>query len=146
NAYLDALGGKRAAYVEEAQEIERIRKQRLSKLTAEITELETEQPLRLQRLADQTDALEAENGSPVKRVDDQYVPHIQRLVRKMNGVLDPMEETLGLYRVIFLPAPDADEIERAEQGKKWIAGMFQFLVIFGTLFFLDLVPITAKIF
>jgi len=61
-------------------------------------------------------------------------------------VLDPMEETIGLYRVIFLPAPDADETERGEQGKKWIAGMFQFLVIFGTLFVLDLVPIMAKIF
>jgi hypothetical protein len=57
-----------------------------------------------------------------------------------------MEETIGLYRVIFLPAPDADETEQGEQGQKWIAGLFQFLVIFGTLFVLDLVPIMAKIF
>ena len=58
----------------------------------------------------------------MKRTDEKYVPHIARLERKMNGVLDPMEETIGLYRVIFLPAPDADETERGEQGKKWIAG------------------------
>ena len=146
NAYLDALGGKRAAFVEEAKEKERIRKDRLEKVTAEIASLETEEPRLLTRLADQTAALEAENASAVKRTDDKFVPHIARLERKMNGVLDPMEETIGLYRVIFLPAPDADETERGEQGKKWIAGMFQFLVIFGTLFVLDLVPIMAKIF
>jgi hypothetical protein len=146
NSYLDALGAKRAAYLEEAQEKERIRKDRLAKVIAEITETEAEQPLRLQRLADQTAALEAEHASGVKRADERYGPHIARLERKMNGVLDPMEETIGLYRVIFLPAPDADETERGEQGKKWIAGLFQFLVIFGTLFVLDLVPIMAKIF
>lgn len=146
NSYLDALGGKRAAYLAEAQEKERIRKDRLAKVVAEITETEAEQPLRLQRLAEQTAALEAEHASGVKRADDRYGPHITRLEHKMNGVLDPMEETIGLYRVIFLPAPDADETERGEQGKKWIAGLFQFLVIFGTLFVLDLVPIMAKIF
>ena len=146
NAYLDALGDKRAAFVEEGKEKERIRKQRLDKVTTEITALETDQPRLLTRLADQTAALEVEQASAVKRTDEKYVPHIARLERKMNGVLDPMEETIGLYRVIFLPAPDADETERGEQGKKWIAGMFQFLVIFGTLFVLDLVPIMAKIF
>ena len=146
NAYLDALGSKRAAFVEEAKERERIRKERLDKVTAEITEMETEQPLRLKRLGAQTAALEAENASGVKRADDEYLPQIARHELKMKGILDPMEETIGLYRVIFLPAPDADETERGEQGKKWIAGMFQFLVIFGTLFVLDLVPIMAKIF
>ena len=146
NAYLDALGSKRAAFVEEAKERERIRKERLDKVTTEITDVETEQPLRLKRLGEQTAALEAENASGVKRADDEYLPQIARHELKMKGVLDPMEETIGLYRVIFLPAPDADETERGEQGKKWIAGMFQFLVIFGTLFVLDLVPIMAKIF
>ncbi len=146
NAYLDALGSKRAAFVEEAKERERIRKERLDKVTAEIADAETEQPLRLKRLGEQTAALEAENASGVKRADDEYLPQIARHELKMKGVLDPMEETIGLYRVIFLPAPDADETERGEQGKKWIAGMFQFLVIFGTLFVLDLVPIMAKIF
>jgi hypothetical protein len=146
NAYLDALGSKRAAFVEEAKERERIRKERLDKILAGIAEVEADHPQRLARLAEQTAALEDENASAVKRTDERYVPHITRLERKMNGVLDPMEETIGLYRVIFLPAPDADETERGEQGRKWIAGLFQFLVIFGTLFVLDLVPIMAKIF
>lgn len=146
NAYLDALGGKRAAFVEEASEKERIRKQRLEKVTAEISETETEHPLRLKRLDEQTAALEAENASGVKRTDDEYLPQIARYELKMKGVLDPMEETIGLYKVIFEVAPDADAAERSEQGKKWIAGVFQFLVIFGTLFVLDLVPIMAKIF
>jgi hypothetical protein len=146
NAYLDALGSKRAAFVEEAKEKERIRKDRLEKVTAEIAEVETEHPLHLKRLSDQTAALEAENASGVKRADDEYIPQIKRHELKMAGVLDPMEETIGLYKVIFTVPPDADETERSEQGKKWIAGLFQFLVIFGTLFVLDLVPIMAKVF
>ncbi len=146
NAYLDSLGSKRAAFVEEARERERIRKERLEKVTAEISELEAGHPVRLARITELTAALEADNKSGVKRADDEYGPPIARYERKMNGVLDPMEETIGLYNVIFLPAPDADPTERGEQGKKWIAGMFQFLVIFGTLFVLDLVPIMAKIF
>ena len=84
--------------------------------------------------------------SDAKRHDERYLPQIQRIERKMNGVLDPMEETIGLYRVIFVPAPDADPLEPGEKDKKWIAGLFQFLVIFGTLFILDLVPIMTKIF
>ncbi len=146
NAYLDALGTKRAAFVDEAKEKERIRKQRLEKVTAEIAEMETEHPLRLARITEKTATLEDENKSGMKRADDEFGPPIARLGRKMNGVLDPMEETIGLYNVIFLPAPDADAKELGEQGKKWIAGIFQFLVIFGTLFVLDLVPIMAKIF
>ena len=146
NAYLDALGTKREAFVAEAGEKERIRKQHLEKVTAETAEMETEHPLRLARITEKTAALEAENQSGVKRTDEEYLPQIARDELKMKGVLDPMEETIGLYNVIFLPAPDADATERGEQGKKWIAGIFQFLVIFGTLFVLDLVPIMAKIF
>ena len=108
--------------------------------------METAHPLQLTRLANQTAALEATHASNTKRHEERYLPHIQRIERKMNGVLDPMEETIGLYRVIFLPAPDADLAEKAEQPQKWIAGLFQFLVIFGTLFVLDLVPIMTKIF
>jgi len=64
----------------------------------------------------------------------------------MQGVLDQMEETIGLYKVIFLVSPDADEVERREAGYRWMAGLFPFVVIFGTLFVLDLVPILAKVF
>jgi len=146
NAYLDALVGKRDAFIEEGREKERVRKERLAKLQADIAALETEHPLQLTRLASQTAALEVTHASNTKRHDERYLPPIQRIERKMNGVLDPMEETIGLYRVIFVPAPDADKTEIAEQGQKWIAGLFQFLVIFGTLFVLDLVPIMTKIF
>ncbi len=146
NAYLDALVSKRDAFIEEAQEKERVRKERLAKLNADIAALETEHPLQLTRLDEQTAALVATHASNTKRHEERYLPPIQRIERKMTGVLDPMEETIGLYRVIFVPAPDADPAELAEQGQKWIAGLFQFLVIFGTLFVLDLVPIMTKIF
>ena len=146
NAYLDGLLGKRESFVAEGVEKERIRKERLAKVNAAIAVIETEQPQLLARLAEQTATLETTHASNAKRHDERYLPHIQRLERKMTGVLDPMEETLGLYRVVFLPAPDADQAELGEQGQKWIAGLFQFLVIFGTLFILDLVPIMTKIF
>lgn len=146
NTYLDGLVGRRDAFIEEAKEKERIRKDRLAKLNAEIASVETAHPQQLARLAEQTAALEATHASNTKLHEARYLPHIDRIERKMKGILDPMEETIGLYRVIFLPAPDADEVEQGEQGQKWIAGLFQFLVIFGTLFVLDLVPIMTKIF
>ncbi len=146
NAYLDGLANRRETFLEEAREKERIRKDKLAKVTAEIAALESEHPERIKRLADQTGALEVTHKSNSTRHDETYLPHIQRIERKMNGVLDPMEETVGLYNVIFLPPPDADEKELSQQKQKWMAGLFQFLVIFGTLFVLDLVPIMTKIF
>jgi len=146
NSYLDGLNGKREAYVAEAEEKERVRKDRLAKLNAMILAMDGEQPLRLARMAEQNATAEATHKNNVKRHEETHMPRIQLIEKKMNGVLDPMEETIGLYHVIFLPSPDADEVEKGEQGQKWIAGLFQFLVIFGTLFLLDMVPIMTKIF
>jgi len=146
NAWLDGLATKREAFVEEGREKERIRKENLAKIEAQIAALDADHPKQLERLAAQTAALLEDHLAAFKQHEDRYIPHIARLERKMIGILDPMEETLGLYRVIFLPPPDADAAELAEQGYKWIAGVFQFAVIFGTLFVLDLVPIMAKIF
>lgn len=125
---LDALPSRREAFKTEGEELERVRKERLDRLVGEIA----------QHTEDQQRALRLH--------DDRYLPPIQRYENKIKGVLDPMEETIGLYKVIFLPAPDASPTEQGEQGYKWMAGLFQFLVIFGTLFLLDLVPIMAKIF
>ena len=128
NDYLDSVTNRRAAYVAEAEETERVRKERLARLTADIATLES----------DQADAR--------KMHASRYLPRIALYERKMEGVLDPMEETIGLYKVIFLIGPDADEIEQREFKYRWMAGLFPFVVIFGTLFTLDLVPILAKIF
>jgi hypothetical protein len=125
---LDALPSRREAFVKEGEEMERVRIERLDRLVAEIA----------QHTEDQKRALRLH--------DDRYLAPIQRYENKIKGVLDPMEETIGLYKVIFLPAPDAAATEQGEQGYKWMAGLFQFLVVFGTLFLLDLVPIMAKIF
>ena len=146
NAYLDALSTKRDAFVAEGNEKERIRKMKLEKVTAQIAELETDRIARLAKLADHTAALETDHSIAAKRHDDKFLPQLALLKSKQGGVFDPMEETIGLYKVIFEPAPDANAEERAENKGKWIAGLFQFLVIFGTLFVLDLVPIMAKIF
>jgi hypothetical protein len=146
NGYLDGLTAKRAAFVAEGEEKERIRKETLAKVTAQIAELETDNAGRLTKLKEHIAAQESDHAIAQKRHDETYLPPIARREAQIAGVLDPMEETIGLYKVIFLPDPDAAETEKGEQGYKWIAGLFQFLVIFGTLFVLDLVPIMAKIF
>jgi len=146
NAYLDSLADKRGAFVAEGEEKERLRKQRLAKVTADLEQLETAHGARLDKLKDHLAAQEADQATAQKQHDDTYLPPIARREAQIAGVLDPMQETIGLYKVIFLPAPEATETEKGEQGYKWIAGLFQFLVIFGTLFVLDLVPIMAKIF
>ena len=146
NAYMDGLVARREAFVEEGKEKERIRKDRLAKVTKDIEQLEADQAARLEKLAQHTATLEADQASGMKRHDETFLPPIARVEQKISGVFDPMEETIGLYKVIFQTAPDATEDEKREGGYKWMAGAFQFLVIFGTLFVLDLVPIMAKIF
>ncbi len=128
NNYLDATVARRDAYVQEAREKERVRIERLDRLNADIAQADT----------DHTDARKLHAA--------RYLPRIALYERKMEGVLDPMEETIGLYKVIFLMGPDADAIEQREYQYRWMAGLFPFVVIFGTLFTLDLVPILAKIF
>ena len=128
NSYLDGIAARRDAYVDEAKEKERIRIERLDRLNGDIARLDEDR------------------ANARKLHEARYLPRIALYERKMTGVLDPMEETIGLYKVIFLIAPDADPIEQREYGFRWIAGLFPFLVIFGTLFTLDLVPILAKIF
>jgi hypothetical protein len=146
NAYLDALPARREAFIEEGREKERIRKEQLAKVQSDIAQLEAEHASRLDKLAEHTASLEADHASGLRRHDDTYLPPIARMEKKINGVFDPMEETIGLYKVIFEPPPDATAAEKQAFGNKWMAGVFQFLVIFGTLFVLDLVPIMAKIF
>jgi hypothetical protein len=146
NSWLDGLASKRAAFVAEGEEKERIRKQRLARLTADLAQLESDHAGRLDKLKEHLAAQEADHAVAQKRHDETYLGPIKRREAQIAGILDPMEETIGLYKVIFLPAPEASDTEKGEQGYKWIAGLFQFLVIFGTLFVLDLVPIMAKIF
>ena len=146
NAYLDSLSTRRDAFVAEGNEKERIRKLKLEKVTAQIAELETSHTGRLAKLAEHTNALETDHSVAAKRHDEKFLPSLAILQSKQSGVFDPMEETIGLYKVIFEPPPDANAEEKADNKGRWIAGLFQFLVIFGTLFILDLVPIMAKIF
>jgi hypothetical protein len=128
NAYLDNVIGRRDAYLHEAEEKERLRNEQIQRVKLDI------------------DLLEKEHVANVKLHEERYFPRIEFYERKMQGILDPMEETISLYKIIFVPLPDAPEMERGDQSSNWIAGLFQFIVIFGTLFILDLIAILAKVF
>jgi hypothetical protein len=142
NNYIDALGKRRDAFVQEAADRERQRQEKLTALSEEIVRSRQALAQNLRKLEQHSEALEAEQSRAQKRHDDTYLPQIKRLEQKINGIFDPMEETIGLYKVIFVPPPDMPE--DAKLRYRWMAGVFQFLVIFGTLFLLDLIPIIVK--
>jgi hypothetical protein len=70
---------------------------------------------------------------------------IKSYTAKSQGSFDPMEETIGLFKVIFVPETGNDTIDPIVQEYKWMAALFQFSIIFGTLFLLDLIAILAKV-
>lgn len=143
NNYLDALSKRREAFVEEAAARENQRREKLAALTAEIEHSAQVYAQRTRKLDQHTETLEAEQARAQKRHDENFLPQIHRIEQKIHGIFDPMEETIGLYKVIFLPPPDMPE--DAKLRFRWLAGVFQFLVIFGTLFLLDLIPIVIKL-
>lgn len=100
----------------------------------------------LQQAQSDLEIINNRHAEAIRSHNDYFVPRIALYSRKLDGVLDPMEETIGLYKVIFLLPADANDIERSELPYKWIAGLIPFIVVFGTLFVLDLVPILSKIF
>ena len=142
NFYLDGLNSKRASFVEEADERERVRRSKIDQLNSKISELDANHLQQKAKLAGHVGALEEGQARSQQRHDDTFLPPIQRLEQKIQGKFDPMEETIGLYKVIFVPPPEMDGDDALKY--RWAAALFQFLVIFGTLFFLDLIPIVVK--
>lgn len=124
NAPLSVLDeGKRAYFIAEAQE----RKNRIEEL-----------------------------GQAIKKAEDDQVEHmhshrlrfepvIKSYRAKAEGRFDPMEETIGLFKVIFVPETDIDDMDKIVQNYKWMAALFQFGIVFGTLFLLDLIAILSKV-
>jgi hypothetical protein len=143
NAFLDTLSARREAFVNEAQEREQSRKERLAQIHLQLEQAETDHANQLAKLEAHRQAMEEDRARAQRRNDDTYLPPIERLEAKINGLFDPMEETIGLYKVIFTPPPDMPE--EAKMQYRWAAGLFQFLVVFGTLFLLDLIPIASKL-
>lgn len=120
-AVLDA--DKRAAFITEAEE----RKARIDKLAQAVKKAEAEQ---------------AENRNSHKL---RFEPVIRSYHAKAEGRFDPMEETIGLFKVIFVAEAGSDGMDQLVQQYKWMAALFQFSIIFGTLFLLDLIAILSKV-
>jgi len=143
NAYLDSLSAKRTAFLDEAKERDKTRRDRLAQLNTQIETADAAHAQLLRKLDAHTQTREEDHSRAQQRHDDTFLPPISRLEGKINGIFDPMEETIGLYKVIFLPPPDMPE--DAKLQFRWLAGLFQFCVVFGTLFLLDLIPIVVKL-
>jgi len=103
-----------------------------------------ERKSRIDRLESAIREAEAERGEQLRSHTLQFEPAIKRYRAKSEGSFDPMEETIGLFKVIFVPETAGDD-GRFVQRYKWMAALFQFAIVFGTLFLLDLIAILAKI-
>jgi len=75
----------------------------------------------------------------------RFDPVIKSYTAKSQGSFDPMEETIGLFKVIFVPETGSGQVDPIVQKYKWMAALFQFSIIFGTLFLLDLIAILSKV-
>ena len=75
--------------------------------------------------------------------DADYRSVKKKYQEKINGNFDLMEKTIALYHVIF--GKDLVIDDQGTQQYKWMAGLFQFVTIFGTLFLLDLIAILSKV-
>lgn len=114
---------KRASFVTAAEE----RKDRIDKMNQAIAKAESEQAERM--------------ASHKLRFD----PVLKSYYAKAEGSFDPMEETIGLFKVIFVPEADGEGVEPIVQRYKWMAALFQFSIVFGVLFLLDLIAILSKV-
>ena len=120
----NALEGERqAAFLREAQ----LRKERIDALAQEVRKAEADQA---QHLADHT---------------LRHQPVIKNYQAKASGIFDPMEETIGLFKVIFVPQAEEEKNDLVVGQYKWIAALFQFSIVFATLFLLDLIAILSKV-
>ena len=70
---------------------------------------------------------------------------VQALQAKASGIFDPMEETIGLFKVIFVPQAEEEKNDLVVGQYKWIAALFQFSIVFATLLLLDLIAILSKV-
>lgn len=121
---LPTLAADRQGYLlNEARE----RRERIDKLDQSITRAETERDEHM--------------ASHRLRFD----PVLKSYHAKAEGSFDPMEETIGLFKVIFVPEAGSDGTDTLVQQYKWMAALFQFSIVFGTLFLLDLIAILSKV-
>lgn len=104
-----------------------------------------ERKSRIDRLEVAIREAEAERIEQLRSHNLHFEPTIKRYHAKSEGSYDPMEETIGLFKVIFVPETANDDNGGSVQRYKWIAALFQFAIVFGTLFLLDLIAILAKI-
>jgi hypothetical protein len=139
----DSLSKRRDAFVQEAADREKQRQEKLAALGIETERVRQQYTQGKNKLGQHAEALESEHARAQKRHDETFLPQIKRMEQKIQGIFDPMEETIGLYKVIFLAPPEMPEDAKLQY--RWAAGVFQFLVIFGTLFLLDLIPIVVKL-
>ena len=100
---------------------------------------------RIDQLSRALAAVEQERADHLRSHKLRFDPVVASYTAKSQGNFDPMEETIGLFKVIFVPDNGSDQIDPIVQQYKWIAALFQFSIIFGTLFLLDLIAILSKV-
>ncbi|MBV5317970.1 MAG: DUF4407 domain-containing protein [Desulfobulbaceae bacterium] len=100
---------------------------------------------RIEALAQAVKQAEVNQANHLADLNLRYTPVIKNYQSKINGSFDPMEETIGLFKVIFASESERREADNKINQYKWIAALFQFGIVFGTLFLLDLIAILSKV-
>lgn len=109
-----------------------------------LTEAE-ERKASLGKLAQSINKAESDHIKHMESHELRFGAVIKNFRTKAEGHFDPMEETIGLFKVIFVPEPDSNGTDQVVQRYKWMAALFQFSIVFGTLFLLDLIAILSKV-
>lgn len=100
---------------------------------------------RIDRLVQAVAKAEADQAEHLAAHKLRFDPQLKSYRDKIEGRFDPMEETIGLFKVIFVPESGGDGPDSPVNRYKWIAALFQFSIVFGTLFLLDLIAILSKV-
>ena len=110
-----------------------------TEVKAELEKEKVARDSRLGALTVEIREMELQREKELARTSETFNARIDPMKLRIAGIMDPLEETLALYNVIF--ESDGTSIDPQSRAK---AGLFQVMLTFGIFFLVDLLPIVSK--